>query len=162
MVNTVVSLLALAGMSALATYALVRNRRARLVRRARILARPTMDRRQWYQVHFADTGVRYDVASDIVQRLARVLGVDATQLRPTDSFDAELRFDGVSLFGFDADCEMERLHEVEIPSLVGVEGAAAYAKAAPSIRTILDLAQFCQLHVSPSSRSVAGETKPDP
>lgn len=89
-------ILAIAFFAVLARLAERGNRKAK---NAKLAGRPELTESQFYERFYSKEGIRKDVVCYVLELIKQCIGVDSEHLRPSDSFESELREIGTPLDG---------------------------------------------------------------
>jgi len=97
------------------------NRRRAESLRADFNARDRLDPGTWFAA-FAGSGLSHERLVEVLSPVARAIGCEVTQLRPTDSFDGTLRWRGIAFLGIvDDDNPWNDFLKCDLPRLCGNE-----------------------------------------
>lgn len=124
------------------------NRKAFRKRRLFFTSRPELDYAQWWSLYFKEIPIDLEIAKDIIGRLAGNIKCHPTQLYPSDSFNKELYFTGVTI-GLDLDDEVDGFIAEELPFFFNEHGVSNKMEVMMSdmkidrFETLKDVLVFC-------------------
>lgn len=124
------------------------NRNAFRRRRLYFTSRPELEYAQWFNLYFKEIPIDFEIAKDIMGRLAKNIKCHPTQLYPSDSFSRELKFTGVTL-GLDLDDEVDIFIVEDLPLFFYAHGISKKVEEMMSeskidyFDTLKDVLIFC-------------------
>lgn len=126
------------------------NERAIARRRVVLASRPVFAIDIWYSKYYGALDVHRHAVECVCTALAECLNIHTSQILPSDRFDEELSFGGVSLLGLSEDYVMDAFWEERLPVLLGNK---AQVREFDRVETIAELVQQYELCLDSNQES---------